>query len=319
MRWYRIRARRTFEVAQTAGVCWGVDRAIRGIRGAARGKERSRVPQVLGWLIHDQNSIRQLEKDGIRTIESPEEATTEVIAITAHGRDPKDIRRLQEQGFKVLDMTCPIVTNQHAEALKLKESGRKIILVGTREPHPEVLGTRGVLDDEAIVVDSPFGAQLITLHPETPIGVIAQTTHDPVVVDEVLWELKRRFRDVLYVPTACGDIALKLEEIREKAQKADTIIVISEERSANGNNLARVARAMQKTVIFILDETKLERAMIAQARRIFITAAASKFERDIDGVAAKLKSWGWRRRQPRGPVMTKEERAKMSARQAAGH
>ncbi|MBI2034014.1 MAG: 4-hydroxy-3-methylbut-2-enyl diphosphate reductase [Candidatus Liptonbacteria bacterium] len=317
---YRIRAKRTFEVAATGGVCWGVDRAIKGVTKLAQlaAERRNPLPAVLGRLVHNDNSIKKLRAMGVNTIAEAREANGGVVVVTAHGRDPKDISILKQNGFTVLDMTCPIVKDQHSRALMLRELGRKIILVGTLEPHPEIEGTKGVLNGDVIVLDSPFSVDFITFNPNTPIGVIAQTTFDPEIVHEVVVKLKKRFRDVLYFPTVCNDIVLKLQELRERGRMADTVIVVSDQGSANGRHLAETARRMAKTVIFILDHHELTPDMLLETRRIFVTAAASTLDPDIEDVVQKIRNLGWKERKRKNKILTKEKRAQASARQAAG-
>ncbi len=242
-----------------------------------------------------------------------------MIVITAHGRDPKDIKKLQEAGFTVLDKTCPIVRVQHRRALMLmQEHGRQMVLVGTRKPHPEVEGTIGILNGKVWVVESEDQIESLRLDPQKPIGVVAQTTYDPRVVARVVSALKRRYHNVVYSPTVCDDISIKIADILEYAKWADTFIVISDARSSNGNHLRETAESTGKKVIFILDQKGLKLEMLTRSSRVIITAAASTFDEDIQGVTKKLLEWGWVLKNLKGPKRTKAERARISAMQAAG-
>jgi 4-hydroxy-3-methylbut-2-enyl diphosphate reductase len=289
-----------FALAQTAGFCWGVKRAIQGAEGKRKNKNEELY--VLGRLVHNADVVSRLQKKGIHIIEKIEEAQGKPLVITAHGRDPKDIRRARAL-TRVLDMTCPIVKDQHKAAVDLKNAGYKMVLIGMRsKSHPEVEGTVGVLEGEVTVVESVTDVDRIQYSPATPIGVIAQTTFNEDLVFKILGEIKKRYSDVKYEPTICDDISKKQDELRMRGGEYDTVIVVGDKKSANSTHLAEIAeRELEKKTLFILNETELNLSALRGSKKIFVTAGASTPSFSIEGVINKLEGIGGRMEESLGP------------------
>ncbi|MEK7583693.1 MAG: 4-hydroxy-3-methylbut-2-enyl diphosphate reductase [Patescibacteria group bacterium] len=282
----------TFTVARTAGFCWGVDRAIKGAEGKLR--KAGEKLFVLGHLVHNQVAVSDLERQGIHVVRHMEEARGKVLLITAHGRDPREIKKARAIASDVLDMTCPIVQDQHAAALVLKNEGRAMVLIGTRShSHPEVEGTIGVLEGAVTVVESRSDVEALPYPRGQAIGVIAQTTFDNDKVDELLRWISERYPATRYISTICDDIARKQMELRERASEFDTVIVIGDRESANATHLAEIAlHTLGKTTLFILNEDEIDVSRIAESEKIFVTAGASTPEGSITGVVKKLEEVG---------------------------
>lgn len=312
--------KRIFEVAASAGPCWGVERAINSARGI-----HARIQQngggevaVFGELVHNPNSTRQLQAIGIEEVRRIAEAYGKHVIITAHGLDPRIRQELEGCALSVEDATCPIVKSLHTEALRLKGDGRKMVLIGRLKPHPEVRGTKGVLNDEVEVIEDETQVRGLPFDAGDPIGVVAQTTFSPLKVASIIEVMKLRFQNVVYAETTCSDVTSKLLEVLERARFFDLTIVLSGENSENGRNIMETAKLSGRRVLFILDHKEIHWESIRNMHRILITTAASTLQPDIDAVAKKLKGWGWKEVKSKGPVMSKEDRARMAARQAAG-
>jgi (E)-4-hydroxy-3-methyl-but-2-enyl pyrophosphate reductase len=280
-----------FTLAETAGFCWGVKRAIQGAEGKLKNKRENLY--VLGRLVHNADVVSGLQKKGIFIIENIEEARGKQLVITAHGRDPKEIAHAKSM-TNLLDMTCPIVKDQHKAALELKKAGYKMVLIGMRsKSHPEVEGTVGVLDGEVTVVESLADVDRIRFASDEPIGVIAQTTFNEDLVYQILDEIRKRYRDVKYEPTICDDISKKQDELRMRGGNFDTVIVVGDKKSANSTHLAEIAeRELCKKTLFILNETELDLKSLETSERIFVTAGASTPSFSIEGVLRKLQGVG---------------------------
>ena len=66
------------KIAKTAGFCFGVDRAVKMAFDTA--KKSPRVV-TLGPIIHNPQIVSQLEKMGVRAVESPEEIPADTTAV----------------------------------------------------------------------------------------------------------------------------------------------------------------------------------------------------------------------------------------------
>ena len=99
-------------LAKTAGFCFGVDRAVEMVNESVR---RGNKTATLGPIIHNRHVVERFLKQGVRELDSPEQAEPgETVIIRAHGV-PKQVQQaLCARGVPVLDATCPFVKkNSH--------------------------------------------------------------------------------------------------------------------------------------------------------------------------------------------------------------
>ena len=99
------------KIAKTAGFCFGVDRAVKMAFDTA--KKSPRVV-TLGPIIHNPQIVSQLEKMGVRAVESPEEIpadTNGCYPLSWHWQRGYDY--LCAHGIPYVDATCPFVAKIH--------------------------------------------------------------------------------------------------------------------------------------------------------------------------------------------------------------
>ena len=98
-------------LAKTAGFCFGVDRAVEMVNESVR---RGNKTATLGPIIHNRHVVERFLKQGVRELDSPEQAEPgETVIIRAHGV-PKQVQQaLCARGVPVLDATCPFVKKIH--------------------------------------------------------------------------------------------------------------------------------------------------------------------------------------------------------------
>jgi len=144
------------KLANTAGFCMGVKRAVDMVLDMARHKGQETI-YTYGPLIHNPQTIELLRKRGIVPIRdldgiasAPPGAT---MIIRAHGISPAERKKIKEKGFRVVDATCPKVAHVQAIIKKHAAAGFTILIAGDRE-HPEVNGLLGFAGDAGIVLGS---------------------------------------------------------------------------------------------------------------------------------------------------------------------
>ena len=108
------------KVAQTAGFCFGVKRAVDRVYQLA---EEAKGPiYTLGPVIHNETVVEDLEKKGIRILsgcEELEKLKEGTVVIRSHGVGKNVYEKISAQGLECVDVTCPFVL--------------KIIVVGNRK------------------------------------------------------------------------------------------------------------------------------------------------------------------------------------------
>lgn len=292
----------TFAVGMHAKPCWGVDRAIIGIQGWQQNLRKREntgdgdsLPEILVIrpIVHNRLYADHLAKKGIRIIASIEEARGKPLAGNAHGNTPKELARAKNYASEFVDFTCPIVKDLHKSARALKAEGRRMVLIGLRSrEHAEVIGTVGVLDGDVFVAESEADVERIPYASHEPIGVIAQTTFDREKIQRITDLITKRFANVKAAWTLCDDIDKKQEELRRRAPRYDTIIVVGDAQSANSSHLADIARELRKRTFFVLNADELSAADVKDAKRVFVAAGASTPPESIQDIVKKLQSFG---------------------------
>lgn len=105
------RVMKKIEVAKTAGFCFGVNRAVEMTYKLV---DSGKKVATFGPLIHNPVVIEDLEKKGVRVINSPIEASADTtVVVRTHGVGASVYRSLEATGADVCDATCPFVKKIH--------------------------------------------------------------------------------------------------------------------------------------------------------------------------------------------------------------
>ena len=89
------------KLAKTAGFCFGVERAVNKTEKSLG--ELSHPIYCLGDIIHNDFVIDDLNKKGLKVIDSVEEAKNEsVVILRAHGIELENIKKLKEKNCKII-------------------------------------------------------------------------------------------------------------------------------------------------------------------------------------------------------------------------
>lgn len=164
------------KLAETAGFCFGVDRAVALVEQAVR--EGKRVA-TLGPIIHNRHVIERFKTLGVREIAAPAEAAAgECVVIRSHGVSRAVMEALEKMGVEIVDATCPFVKKIHRIISAAAENGQQPVIIGTRA-HPEVQAIAGWCS-APLVFESPeeFASWLAddAKRTEIPIRMVCQTT-----------------------------------------------------------------------------------------------------------------------------------------------
>lgn len=266
-------------VADKAGSCYGVERALGLVRKVARESE-GRV-HTLGPLIHNGLVVEELASEGVEAVGEPEEAEAgATLVLRAHGVSPKVERRARAAGLVTVDATCPFVKKVHKAAERLERDGFQVVVVGERG-HPEVEGTCGHVREALVVgmADELAGAEI-----SRRVGVVAQTTLERVRLREVVSALVGRCEELRVVDTICEATRERQEAAAKLAGEVDAMVVVGGMASANTRHLADVCRRRCAATYQVEDERGIDPAWLAEARVVGLTAGASTPSDQIESV-----------------------------------
>lgn len=135
-------------LAQSAGFCYGVRRAVE-LAEATAAKGEPCV--MLGSIIHNQDMIDHLAKQGMGTVNTVDDVPAgSAVIIRSHGESRAVHCALEAKGAVILNATCPNVTHIHKIVSQAEEKGRVPVIVGTPD-HPEVMAIAGWCDHPVVV------------------------------------------------------------------------------------------------------------------------------------------------------------------------
>ncbi len=274
------------EVARYAGVCYGVERALKLAEEAA---DSGRPVRTLGPLIHNPQAVQALRERGVEVAACLEEAGDGTVVIRTHGVDPRIIEQARDKGLDVVDATCPHVSKAHEAAEAFRRDGYAVVIVGEAE-HPEVEGILAHADGEAIVVDS--AADLPEHLPSRRIGVVVQTTQTLSRLEEVVAALLPRTSELRIANTICSATSKRQRSAEELAGSVDVMVVVGGRNSGNTKRLVEICRAVNPRVHHVETAEELERSWFEGAESVGVTAGASTPDEQISGVISAIRAMG---------------------------
>ncbi len=257
-------------VARTAGFCMGVRRAVDMVLDAANQSEEPVC--TYGPLIHNPQVLEMLRDKGIDQLDQIPEKGKGIVLIRAHGVPPSDEAALKTAGFSVVNATCPRVTRVQTILGKHASLGYSAIIVGDKN-HPEVVGLLGYTKGLGNTVSSLDQMKKLPIFEKAV--VVAQTTQNKVLYDEIKEWCKKNASHYKVFDTICGSTRKRQTETRELALKSDAVIVVGGRQSGNTRRLAQVAAQTNTPAFLIEDVSELDFSKLTPASSIGITAGAS--------------------------------------------
>ena len=98
-------------LAETAGFCFGVNKAVDRVRQLLDEGERV---ATLGPIIHNPQVVAELEARGVCTVTDPADTPPDsVLVIRSHGVSREVYDRIDRLGLRACDATCPFVAKIH--------------------------------------------------------------------------------------------------------------------------------------------------------------------------------------------------------------
>lgn len=258
------------EIAEKAGVCFGVQRALD--LAIAAGSSPNQPVHTLGELIHNPIVVQDLEDHGVRLADTVDEAATGTLVIRAHGVAPHVTEEAQEAGLTIVDATCPFVKRVHDAVDELVADGYQVLILG--EPgHPEVEGIKGhAAPDAFVIADSD---ELASIHLRPRVGLVVQTTQTEAKLQSVVDMLLPRVKELRVYNTICAATRERQEAAAGLATDCDVMVVIGGKNSGNTRRLAEICGSLCPGTHHVQSEEELEPMWFEGAHHIGITAGAS--------------------------------------------
>lgn len=279
-------------LADEAGLCFGVRKAIDTAKVLAESADESDKIYTLGPLVHNQSVINSLEASGVTSIgfqtainASRQDNTTAIIR--AHGEKSDVKKTLAESCNKLIDATCPMVLAIKKKIDKAVTAGSLAIIYG-KPAHAEAIGLK---DDRegVIVVNSPedlTSTKNIIIAAES-VALFAQSTMSPESFQQIAQELKTIRQDAIINNTICQATIKRRKALRELAAKVDLVIIAGDKSSSNASNLLKLAKE-QTQAYLVSSHLDLKSEWFEGVTEVGVSAGASTPDDVIEGVVRAI-------------------------------
>ena len=266
---------KTINIANTAGFCFGVSRAVDLVYSLL---DKGEKVCTLGPIIHNPQLVADLTNKGVVIAGSVDEIPSGYTAIIrSHGVPGEIFNNLENDNIAYEDATCPFVKKIHNIALKQSQQGEIIFIAGD-EQHPEVHGIRGYIKGKSYVFKNNDELEELLKSQEDfvdfPVSVVAQTTFSVNEWKKCIKSIKKVCTNAKIFDTICNATSERQHEAVLLSQKSDLMIVIGGRQSSNTRKLFDACCENCNTIhVETADEIPIN--AVTAAERIGITAGAS--------------------------------------------
>ena len=263
------------KVAESAGFCYGVKRAVDMARETAR---QGKPCVMLGSIIHNANVVEELETLGMRKVDSwAEVRPDETVVIRSHGEKKEVFQKLEALGAQCVNATCPNVLRIQQLVAQAQEEGRTPLIIG--EPHhPEVMGVAS-WSERSVILQGPEELEnWLNEEPsrrDLPLTAAAQTTCVRAIWESSKEILKKQCTNAKIFDTICNATHRRQAEAAELAAKVDVMVVVGDRKSANTKHLAEICREKCGRVVQIERAGELSSDLFEGCLVAGLTAGAS--------------------------------------------
>ena len=240
-------------------------------------KNKERI-YTFGPIIHNEQVVSDLEKNGVFVVNSTEELKTlkpgTTVIVRSHGVG-KSVYDLMEQcELHVVDATCPFVAKIHRIVERESAAGKHIIIIGN-DKHPEVEGIKGWVRGMATVIETAKEAEDFTAMKGEQLCIVSQTTFNYNKFQDLVEIISKKGYDVESINTICNATEERQTEAKIIAGSVDSMIVIGGSHSSNTQKLFEICKKECENTCYIQTLEDLDIESLKGAKTVGITAGAS--------------------------------------------
>ena len=281
------------KVAETAGFCFGVKRAVNKVYELIDTEQKPIF--TLGPIIHNEGVVADLEARGVHVIaeadlDSPDDTLQNgTVVIRSHGVGKAIYDKLKEKNISYVDVTCPFVLKIHRIVEKESLAGNHIIIIGDKD-HPEVQGICGWCQGPYTVIRNKEEAEAFVPQKGKKISIVSQTTFNYNKFKDLVEILckKRYDNNVLNIlnilNTICNATEERQREAKNIAGEVDTMLVVGGRHSSNTQKLFEICKKECGNTYYIQTPVDLDSEMFQCSSCVGITAGASTPKKIIEEV-----------------------------------
>jgi 4-hydroxy-3-methylbut-2-enyl diphosphate reductase len=271
--------------AEVMGLCFGVRDAL----GVVEGIDEPATVTIHGQLVHNEVVQGRLAARGFAMRDEARRETsrpeTPAVLITAHGISDRGRGRLEAEGKRLIDTTCPLVARVHQAARVLQVEGYHVLVIG-RRGHVEVEGIVGDLDDYHVIES----AEEVTCYPHRRLGIVCQTTMTEALVARIRAAIAGRNPDaeIKFVDTVCLPTKEHQRALERLLDRVEAVVVVGGRNSNNTRELAARCRERGKPALHVQSAGELAPAWFKGFTTVGLTAGTSTLPETIEEVHRAL-------------------------------
>jgi 4-hydroxy-3-methylbut-2-enyl diphosphate reductase len=273
-------------LAKTAGFCFGVQRAV----NLAYEQSGKKNVYTFGPIIHNEEVVSDLEKNGIFCLNSEEELLNlkeGTVIIRSHGVEKRIYDLISDHGLELVDATCPFVRKIHKIVSEESDKGNQVVIIGS-DSHPEVQGIKGWSQSVPIIIENEKDLEKLDQFRDKKFSIVSQTTFNYNKFKELVEIISKKGYDINVFNTICNATEERQVEARKIASDVDAMIVIGGRHSSNTQKLYEISRKECANTLFIQTLEDLDLEQIHSANSVGITAGASTPKKIIKEVHVRM-------------------------------
>ena len=242
-----------------SGFCNGVKNTV---NKANMVLEENKTIYSVGDIVHNEVVVNNLKNKGLIVVDKISEIpNNSKVIIRAHGEGISAYQEAKRKSLDLIDLTCGRVKLIHQKILSKKNS--YIIIIGKKN-HPETIAhksyskTSFVIEEDS---DIKKAYQDYCASGKDSVYIVAQTTFNSTLFDEIVHEIKKVFTDINIEvdKSICNATSIRQEEAKEIAKVVDKMIVIGGKNSSNTKELEVVAKTYCDKVYLIQTKEDIDK------------------------------------------------------------
>lgn len=262
------------KLAETAGFCFGVDRAVNLVYDLV---EKGEKVCTLGPIIHNSQLVADLESKGVKIIDDVSQCPGGyTVVIRTHGVEKSVIDCADDMKIDYVNATCPFVLKIHKIVSEQEEN--TVTLIAGDENHPEVLGIRSYCKGDSFVFKNEDELKKIlesnNFDDKNSLICVSQTTFSLKEWKKCEEIIKKLYTNCRIYSTICNATADRQQEAADLSKEVDAMLVVGGRHSSNTCKLRDVCDANTDTFL-IETADELKTIDLSKYKSVGVTAGAS--------------------------------------------
>ncbi len=264
------------EIDNGSGFCFGVTTAI---KKAEEELANSDSLYCLGDIVHNGRECERLKNMGLVTVghEDLDSLHDTTMLLRAHGEPPETYQKAKAQDITLIDATCPVVLNlQKRIRTDYAAYPHSQIVIYGKNGHAEVVGLVGQTSGKAIVIENLDDAKQLDFTRD--IRLYSQTTKSLEGFREIVSYISNNMQGgatFQSFDTICRQVANRMPNIRQFAEKHDLILFVCGKKSSNGKVLYNECCKVNPRTHMVDDPSEIDFEWFRNVQTVGICGATS--------------------------------------------